>query len=433
MKPIKRFIGEGNITYFQSDREVLVGDYVEKDEELRGVWFSTVGNIDLPNIKDVESYKAYLKGVISKVKEYNFNTVIFQVRPINDALYESELAPWSRFITGEEGKYPGFDVFGYFIEEAKKENITVHAWLNPYRVSNVKFTDLNVTKDEYLNSLDPKNFARKRPDLVIETVLDKLILDPASSEVQDYVASVAYEIALKYDVKAIHMDDYFYPYEEIRDPNEQEKFKKSGFSKLSDFRRANVDNLIKKMHEKLKELPRKVEFGISPFGIYRTNSKYFKEEERSNEAAWEFGSNNHHSCYNCYTGLFADIYLWMKEGWIDYVVPQNYFELDYWKTAQDGSVFELVKYADLAEFWARISKETNVKLYMGQGLYRYSNEGNWSNSEEIINQLKVNQNYDNVLGVVFFTYRDLVKEEPASLVEARKLLKNLWTKPAKEI
>ena len=97
------------------------------------------------------------------------------------------------------------------------------------------------------------------------------------------------------------------------------------------------------------------------------------------------------------------------------------------------AVFELVKYADLAEFWARISKETNVKLYMGQGLYRYSNEGNWSNSEEIINQLKVNQNYDNVLGVVFFTYRDLVKEEPASLVEARKLLKNLWTKPAKEI
>src|SRR5690554_2483114 len=169
MKPIKRFLGEGNVTYFQSDKEVLIGDYVEKDEELRGVWFSTVGNIDLPKIEEVESYKAYLRGVIAKVKEYNMNTVIFQVRPTNDALYESDLAPWSRFITGEEGKYPGFDVFGYFIEEAKKANITVHAWLNPYRVSGQKFTDLNLnmTKEEFLNTLHEKNFARKRPDLVI--------------------------------------------------------------------------------------------------------------------------------------------------------------------------------------------------------------------------------------------------------------------------
>lgn len=432
MKPIKRFMGEGNITYFQSNEEILIGDYVEKDVELRGVWFSTVGNIDLPKIEDVDSYKKYLKGVIEKLKEYKLNTVIFQVRPTNDALYESELAPWSKFITGVEGKYPGFDVFGYFVEEAKKENITVHAWLNPYRVSNVKFTDLNMTKDEYLNSLDEKNFARRRPDLVIETVLDKLILDPASEEVREYVANVAFEIASKYDVKAIHIDDYFYPYEEIRDPLEQSKFEKSGFSKLSDYRRHNVNLLIEKIHNKLSTLPRKVEFGISPFGIYRTNIKHFPEDKIT-EAAWEKGSDNHYSCFACYSGLYADIYLWMKEGWIDYVVPQNYFELDYWKTASDGKVFELVKYADLAKWWAYICKETNTKLYMGQGLYRYSNEGNWSNSEEIINQLKYNQNYDNILGVIFFTYRDLVKTEPTSLVEAREKLKKIWTKDVKEI
>ena len=430
MKPIKRFIGSGNITYFQSEEEVLVKNYVQKDEELRGVWFSTVGNIDLPKIENIDSYKAYLRGVIVKVKEYHFNTVIFQVRPTNDALYESDLAPWSRFVTGEEGLYPGFDIFKFFIEEAKKENITVHAWLNPYRVSKDKFTENDMTKDEYLNSLDHKNFARIRPDLVIETIQDKLILDPASSEVQDYVAEVAYEIALKYDVKAIHIDDYFYPYEAIRDPNETDKFKKSGFPKLGDFRRDNVNKLIEKIHLRLQDLSRKVEFGISPFGIYRTNSKYFPEKS---ESAWDFGSNNHYTCFNCYTELFADIYLWMKEGWIDYIVPQNYFELDYWKTDKDGNDFELVKYADLAEFWARVAKETNVKLYMGQGLYRYSDKGNWSNSEEVINQLKVNQNYDNVLGVVFFTYRNLVKTEPQSLVEARSLLKKIWTKPAKEL
>lgn len=430
MKTIKRFSGEGNITYFQSNEEVLIKDYQEKVLELRGIWFSTVGNIDLPKIEDIDGYKAYLRGVIAKVKEYNLNTIVFQVRPANDALYESDLAPWSRFITGVEGKYPGFDVFDFFIQEAKKAKLTIHAWLNPYRVSTTKFTESFTSKEEYLNSLDPKNFARQNPNLVIETVLDKLILDPSSPEVQDYVANVAYELALKYDIKAIHMDDYFYPYEAIRDQNEQAKFEKSGFEKLSDYRRHNVDDLIEKMHKKLATLSRKVEFGISPFGIYRTNSKYFKEQ---NEAAWEKGSNNHHSCLACYNGLFADVYLWMKNRWIDYVVPQNYFDLDYWKKANDGTLFELVKYADLAKWWAEIAKETNIKLYMGQGLYRYSTEGNWSNSEEIINQLKFNQNYENILGTIFFTYRDLVKSEPSSLVDARTKLKALWTKQVKDI
>lgn len=430
MKPIKRFLSEGNITYFQSENEVLVPDYKEKEQEFRAVWFSTVGNIDLPKIENIDSYKEYLRGVIQKLKEYNFNSVIFQVRPSNDALYESELSPWSRFITGVEGKNPGFDIFEYFIEEAKKENITVHAWLNPYRVSTSRLTDLNMTKEQYLNSLDEKNFARKRPDLVIETNLDKLILDPASIEVQEYVADVSYEIAKKYDVKSIHIDDYFYPYEPIRDDEEPNKLLKSGISNLNDFRRHNVNMLIKTIHEKLNTLDRKVEFGISPFGIYRTNSKHFSNES---ESSWEKGSNNHHSCFTCYSGLYADVYLWMKEGWIDYVVPQNYFDMDYWKTNQEGKLYEVVKYADLAKWWANICKETNTKLYMGQGLYRYSTEGNWSNPEEIINQLKYNQLYDNISGVSFFTYRDLVKEEPKSLVEARAKLKKIWTKNVREI
>ncbi len=430
MKPIKRFSSDGNITYYGTNKEVLIKDYVEKSVETRAVWVSTVGNIDLPKIESIDSYKEYLLNIINVLKEYKFNTAIFQVRPSNDALYETELAPWSRFLTGIEGKDPGFDVFGFFVEEANKAGIAVHAWLNPYRVSTVRYTEQNMTKEEHIASLAPNNFARLRPDLTIETVLDKLILDPYSSEVQDYVADVSYEIAKKYNVKAIHIDDYFYPYEEIRDPDEKMKFEKSGFVKLADFRRNNVDKLIEKIHKKLNTLDKKVEFGISPFGIYRTNSIYFNEPT---DAAWDKGSNNHFSCLTCYAGLYADVYLWMKKGWIDYVVPQNYFDLDYWKKAKDGSMFELVKYADLAEWWAKIAKETNTKLYMGQGLYRYSEEGNWSNSEEIINQLKYNQNYDNILGTSFFTFKNLTQDKPASLVEAREKLKKLWTKEAKEI
>jgi len=431
VKPIKRFNKEGNVTYYRSEQEVLIPDeYHEKDEETRGVWFSTVNNIDLPQIESIATTKDYLSEVIQKVKEYNLNTVVFQVRPCNDALYESSLNPWSAFLTGKQGQYPGFDLFGWFIEKANKAGIEVHAWMNPYRVSTVKLSDLQLTKNEYLETLAANNFARLNPNDVIETVQTKLILDPSSIKVQDFVAESAYEIASKYNVKAIHMDDYFYPYEAIIDPKEDDKLRLSGFIKLSDYRRSNINLLIKKMSEKLKTLPKKVEFGISPFGIYRTNSKWF---EIDNESAWEKGSDNHHTSFSCYSGLYADIYLWMKMKWIDYIVPQNYFEFDYWRTTEEGISFEIVKYADLAKWWAGVAEETECKLYMGQGLYRYRDEGNWSNPEEIINQLKYNQNYTNILGTFFFTYKNLIRDDISPLIVAREELKRLWTKPAKPI
>lgn len=432
MKPIKRFTNEGNITYYKSEKEVLVPEVCpEKEEELRGVWFSTVNNIDINKMESVDQYKEYLLSVINKVKEYHMNTIVFQVRPCNDAWYESKLNPWTEFITGKQGKYPGFDVFGWFVEEAKKAGLTVHAWINPYRINSTKLSDLNLTKEEYLNSLDDMNFAKKHPELAIETDLHKLILDPSSEEVRDFVSDTVLEIASNYDVKAVHIDDYFYPYEAIVDPKEDEKFKKSGFNKLSDFRRNNVDKLIKMIHDKLNTLDKKVEFGISPFGIYRTNTKWFKEP---NESSWDKGSDNHFSCYNCYSGLYADVYKWMEEKWIDYVVPQNYFDMDYWKTAEDGTVYEVVKYADLAKFWSWACKETNVKLYMGQGLYRVKEDaGNWSNPEEIINQLKFNSTLDNVLGTVFFTYKNFVSEQDEVLNKTRELLKTVWTKDVNEL
>jgi uncharacterized lipoprotein YddW (UPF0748 family) len=431
MKPIRRFNKEGNVTYFRSDREILVpAEYVEKEKETRGVWFSTVANIDLPLLETIESYQQFLLSVIDKVKEYNLNTIVFQVRPCNDALYQSDLNPWSEFITGKQGAYPGFDVFGWFVEKATEAGVEVHAWLNPYRVTNRKLADLEMSKKEFLNTLAENNFARLRPDLVIETVQSKLILDPSSEEVREFVSESALEIARKYNVKAIHMDDYFYPYEAIVDERENEKFAASGFESLGDYRRDNINRLIEKIADKLKTLPRKVEFGISPFGIYRTNSKWF---DVVNESAWDKGSDNHHTCFTCYAGLYADIYHWMKKGWIDYVVPQNYFEFDNWRTTEDGTTYEVVKYADLAKWWAGIAAETGTKLYMGQGLYRYRDEGNWSNPDEIINQLRYNQNYPNIKGTIFFTYKHLHIEDISSLVEARKRLKRLWTKPAQPI
>jgi uncharacterized lipoprotein YddW (UPF0748 family) len=187
---------------------------------------------------------------------------------------------------------------------------------------------------------------------------------------------------------------------------------------------------MKLISDKLKTLDKKVEFGISPFGIYRTAKHQF--DKNGKDGGWEQGSNNHYSCYQGYEGLYADVVLWMKNGWIDYVVPQVYFEFDnYVISKEDNSEVERVKYADLVDWWNWICKETKVKLYIGQGLYRYSDKGNWSNSEEIINQLKYNQTADEVKGTVMFTYHNLVDEKFPALVEAREKMKKTWTKDVK--
>lgn len=435
-KAIKRFCFEGNIKYYDSEKDVLIPDkYEEKGEELRAVWFSTVANIDIPKMPDTSlesqnKLKEYLMNVIKTLEEYHMNTIIFQVRPVNDALYESKLNPWSSVLTGKEGINPGFDVFGYFCEEAQKKGIEVHAWINPYRAGRVNIKEANMTKEEFIETLAPNSFARLHPECTILTKENKLLLDPANELVREFVSDSIIEIARNYNIKAVHIDDYFYPYEDIADPDEEAKKNLKGFEKVSDFRRDNVNLMIKLIHDKLQKLPKKVEFGISPFGIYRTNTKFFDKED---EAAWEYGSNNSKGCLTNYKGLYADIYKWMEEGWIDYVVPQNYFDMDSTKLDEKGEEKCLVRYADLADWWSWAAKKTNTKLYMGQAFYRYSKEGAWANSEEIPNQLMYNQNLDNVLGTIFFTYKDFLRDDCESIVQGKELLKKLWTKTPRNI
>ncbi len=437
MKAIKRYCFEGNIVYYNTDDEVLIPEeYQEKEQETRGVWFSTVRNMDIPRMEKVDSesiqkMKEYLDSVIQKVKEYHMNTVVFQVRPINDALYESDLNPWSSVLTGKEGTYPGFDVFGYFCDVAKKNNISVHAWINPYRAGGDNLAELGMTKEEYIDTLDEKSFARRHPECTVLTKLNKLSLDPTSEVVIEHIVDTVLEIANNYDIKAIHIDDYFYPYEGINDPLEEEKCANAGFTNINDFRRNNVNKLISRISDALKGLNKKVEFGISPFGIYRTNSKFFENKE--DESCWEFGSNNDPTCFNCYKKLYCDVFYWMKQGWIDYVVPQNYFDMDNTTINEDGSLRCVVKYADLAVWWSWAAKETNVKLYMGQGFYKLGRELSWGNEREIHNQLLYNQTIDNCIGTIFFTFRDFMNMETEAKIKARELLKTMWTKDVLDI
>ena len=409
------------IKYWHNKEEIDIPEYVFKENDVRGCWISNVANIDTPNNLEKDDYKKYLIGILETMQSYNMNTAVFQVRPLNDAYYPSDLNPWSRFITGTEGKDPGFDVLEFFINEAKKRNIKVHAWMNPYRVSNVSVTDGKITKDEYLSSLDEKNFARKHPEHTILDGTGKIILSPSHKEVIEFVSESILEVARKYDVEGVHIDDYFYPYAKIKEDDERNdylKYRDSENQSFDDFRRSNVDKMIKMVHDKLKALEhetnKKVEFGISPFAVYRTNSSIRPD-------GWEKGSYNASSALQCYSELYSDVYKWMKEEWIDYVVPQDYFSFD----RKD------VSYHDVVWWWSNICNETKTKLYIGQGLYQMgSKEGwaceTWQNKEEIANQLKFNCNFPNVLGTIFFTYRDLVPGQNEIKDAALKDIKKMW-------
>ena len=428
MQKIKSFTRDKYITYYGSDENVLINDtYQLSKDKFRGVWVSTVENIDINPFVDKADGMAQIDDIVKTCHDYNLNAIVFQVRPTNDALYESNINPWASILNKDkiEDVNPGFDPLAYMIEKASKVGIEVHAWMNPYRVTNKDLSKLGLTKDEYLDKLSDKNFAKINRDLVIETSEHHLILDPASKVVQQYLVDTVLEIANKYDVKAFHIDDYFYPYDELNDPNEEEKRQIiAPYLPMADFRRFNVNEMIRKIHEALKTVNKKIEFGISPFGVYRTHSKYFKD----GIGGWERGSDNFSGALQAYEKLYSDIYLWMKEGWIDYVVPQDYFLLDYYKEKEDGTQIDIVKYADLVKWWNGVAKETKTKLYIGMALYRVCDEGAWSNVDEIFNQLKLNQVYDHVEGFVMFTYHDLTRDDSKVKVEVQNRLKELWKK-----
>ena len=293
--------------------------------------------------------------------------------------------------------------------------------MNPYRVSTVDIRTLNMTKDEWLDTLAENNWARLHKEHTILDGISKVILSPAHPEVIEFVTESIMEVARKYDVEGVHIDDYFYPYAKIPQELEQDdylKYRESEEQSFDDFRRMNVDKMIKSISDALKvmlkETGKKVQFGISPFAVYRTHSSIV-------ENGWEKGSYNAPSALQCYSELYSDVYKWMKEGWIDYVVPQNYFSFE----RRD------VAYHDVAWWWSNICKETGTILYMGQGIYHLgATEGwgfdTWQNPEEINNQLKFNCNFDNIKGTIFFTYKDLVPGKNEIKNQGLQKLKEIW-------
>lgn len=303
--------------------------------EFRGAWIQAV-NGQFQGMSP-QKMQETLISQLNILQEAGINAIIFQIRPEADALYASKYEPWSRFLTGVQGKAPNpyWDPLQFMIDECHKRNMELHAWINPYRA-----------KTKGTASVAGNHPTKLYPDRFIEYD-GQLYFDPGLPENRAYICRIVKDILERYDVDAIHMDDYFYPYpspgKAIRDDVSFAQYG-TGYANREDWRRNNVNQLIKEMHETIRATKPWVKFGISPFGIYR-NQKNDPNGSQTN------GLQN-------YDDLYADILLWVNNGWVDYNIPQVYWEIGH--PAAD--------YQELVKWWA--THADNRPLFIGQDVMR---------------------------------------------------------------
>lgn len=275
--------------------------------EFRGAWMHTIGQGQYARMTTDEN-KAYLRSQLDSLRAAGCNAVLWQVRPKADALYASSLEPWSNYLTGEQGKAPNpfWDPLQFMITECHKRGMELHAWLNPYRVT---------TTRKEISQLAPSHIYHQHPEWFV-VYGSQLLFDPALPECRDFISQVVRDIVKRYDVDAIHMDDYFYPYPTKDEFPDDKSYKKYGNGMdRGDWRRHNVDLLIENLHQVIASEKPWVRLGISPFGVWRNKST----DPRGSET----------NALQNYDALYADVLKWTELGWVDYMIPQLYWELDH--------------------------------------------------------------------------------------------------------
>ena len=386
--------------------------YTERTKEIRGVWVSTVANIDLNQWVDDQQYKNEIISILNRAQSLNMNTIFFQIRSMNDAMYPSELAPYSRFIKGAQGEGLDWDILRFTIDEAHKRGLELHAWLNPYRIANMP---AETTHAEMLATLHADNFAKKNPHLVLKQTnapsggTATFILDPGRPEVRQYLSDVIEEVLTNYpDVDGIHFDDYFYV-TTTEDAQTFINYNPTNISTLADWRRNNVDMMIKNVHVIVEDFNitngKKVKFGVSPGGIWANKSTH---PDGSNSTGWQ-----------SYSSLYADTRKWVKEEWLDYILPQLY-----WDFGATSSAFEV-----LVDWWVDVVSDVNVDLLVGLGFYRYTDNTPWTNEDIFVEQLRYISQYAEVAGHVTFSFRTFNRAIPQIVSTIERLENYYWTKP----
>lgn len=354
----------------------LIGQNQPK-HEFRGVWVATVSNIDWPSKPGLttQEQKDEVVAILNMHEKNRMNAIIMQIRPASDAFYPSELEPWSKYLTGTPGKAPSpfYDPLKFWIEECHKRSMEFHAWLNPFRV--------------VLNASEPlasSHVAFKHPEWIVNYG-DKLYFDPGIPQVREFVVKVVEDIVSRYDVDAIHFDDYFYPYplkEDFPDENSFAVYNR-GFlnSQKADWRRSNVDLTIQMLSERIKKTKPWVKFGISPFGVWRNKS----DDPTGSETS--AGTTN-------YDHLYADILKWLKNGWIDYCLPQLYWQIGH----------PTVDFYTLAKWWA--GHAFGRAMYIGHAVYKLeanSQVPEWRDKDQLARQIEITRGIPEIDGSAFYS------------------------------
>jgi len=341
--------------------------------EFRAVWVATVDNIDWPDSPTIYAHiqKAAFLKLLNMHQRNGMNAVIVQIRPAADAFYPSPFEPWSQWLTGVQGQapFPYYDPLEFMITETHKRGMEFHAWMNPYRavfsITNSSITSTHIT--------------RQHPEWFI-TYGDKKYFDPGNKDVQRYVTNVVKDVVKRYQVDAVHFDDYFYPYRIAgKEFPDDAKYRQYGNGMSKDtWRRSNTDSIIVMLGKAIKETNKKCRFGISPFGVWR------------NASVDSMGSNTKAAQTN-YDDLYADILLWLRMGWIDYVTPQLYWEIDH----------KLADFNTLADWWAAHSYGKDC--YIGIGYYRANSNAAWKDKTQLPKQIQKIRSLPALKGMAFYS------------------------------
>lgn len=337
--------------------------------EFRGAWIQCVNGQFLG--MSTQTMQQTLAYQLDELKKDGVNAIIFQVRPECDALYQSSMEPWSRFLTGAQGKSPSpyWDPLAWMVEQCHKRGMELHAWINPYRA-----------KTKTTKELASSHVAIRHPEWVF-SYDGQFILNPGIPECRDYICNVVADIVRRYDVDGLHMDDYFYPYPvagQSIDDGRQFRSYNNGIKDIGDWRRYNVNVFIKQMYETIKSVKPWVKFGVAPFGIYR------------NKKSSPIGSNT--NGLQNYDDLYADVLLWVNNGWVDYNVPQLYWEIGH----------KAADYETLIRWWNTHAGKRH--LYIGEDIERTTKKADLKNPN--INQMpakyRLHNEMNNVKGTVLW-------------------------------
>ncbi|WP_285732620.1 family 10 glycosylhydrolase [Nocardiopsis sp. ATB16-24] len=361
----------------EQDDTCVVDPQAPPKRQMRAEWISSVVNIDWPSEQGLTpaAQQAELTDLYDRAKEDGLNAVFVQIRPTADAFWPSPHEPWSEWLTGRQGQDPGYDPLEFAVEEAHARNLEFHGWFNPYRVA----------MHDDPSRLVADHPARQNPDWVF-SYGGKLYYDPGIPEAREFVIEAMMDAVENYDLDGVHFDDYFYPYPvsgaAIPD---RDTFAEHGgdFSDIEDWRRDNVNRMVAGMDEAINAVKPHVKFGISPFGIWR------------NASSDPAGSAT--NGLESYSALYADSRAWVREGWVDYINPQVYWEIG----------LPVADYAVLVPWWERVTEGTGVHLYIGQAAYKVGNAGAWSDPQELARHLEFNRAHPGVHGDVYFSATSL--------------------------